>query len=368
MIIDSSTASDSVLFEEMPFFHQPHFRLGKAVLNRPLQKNALNTDMVNRLFDRLSIWQNDPTIVAIWLEGEGQSFCAGGDVKAAVQEPTLASAFFCAEYRLDALIHHYSKPVIVWGQGFIFGGGLGLWMGADYRIACESALFAMPESLIGFYPDVGAMHFLHKLPDDFGLFWALTATSINAVDALSLGVADYIIASEHQVAILTGLLQLPLNVHEDDSVHSMNDCIHLYLSAMQRNPSEFRAPFQWYEVAPLLAPLLRCSSLSQVEKGLFTFENLPSAEKEGLWMRYKKASPFSLHTIFWLWQKTRDFELDAVFALDVKLAKFFVCHQPDFIEGVRALLIDKDKNPKWHFSSENAQGSGQWKQLKAVIE
>jgi enoyl-CoA hydratase/carnithine racemase len=282
--------------------------------------------------------------------------------------PEHASTYFSAEYRLDALIHHYPKPVIVWGQGFIFGGGLGLWMGARYRIACENALFAMPESLIGFYPDVGALYFLRALPYDFGLFWALTATTINAFDALSLGVADYILASKDKMAILTGLLALSFNVSEIDSVININDFIPIYLSSVQKTTSEYRAPFQWCEMAALLAPLGRCNSLDEIESYLLSLQGIPVTEKEALLARYKKASPFSLHTIFWLWKKTQGYTLESVFALDVTLADFFVCHQPDFIEGVRALLIDKDKNPKWQFLSATVQISAEWQQLKALIE
>src|SRR5690554_6615229 len=180
-------------------------KIGIATLNSERSLNALSLAMIDALEPQLEAWANDDSIVCVWLEGAGEkAFCAGGDIvamyKAAKDLPKEPVAevvdFFTREYRLDYRIHTYPKPLLVWADGFVMGGGMGLMNGASHRVVTERSRLAMPEISIGLYPDVGATYFLSKLPDNMGLFLGLTAAQVNAADALYIGLADFAIASD----------------------------------------------------------------------------------------------------------------------------------------------------------------------------
>lgn len=181
-------------------------KVGHLTLNAPKALNSLSLEMIQSAFQQLSRWAEDDAIACILMDGAGdKGFCAGGDVQklyqSAIDNPggpcDYAEQFFVEEYQLDYLIHSYPKPIICIGSGIVMGGGLGLMQGASHRVVSESSRIAMPEVTIGLFPDVGATRFLNDLPQGLGLFFALTGASINASDAISLGLADHYVESSN---------------------------------------------------------------------------------------------------------------------------------------------------------------------------
>ena len=185
--------------------------VGHLTLDRPSALNALNLELIAEISNALEQWKDDSSIDAIFLDSSHEkAFCAGGDVKALIQHSPndqaekieFARIYFQREYALDYLIHTYPKPLICWGDGFILGGGMGLFQGAHCRITTERSVLAMPEIAIGLFPDVGASYFLNRLPEYLGLFLGISGYKISGSDALLLGLADYQIASSEKSGMI----------------------------------------------------------------------------------------------------------------------------------------------------------------------
>jgi enoyl-CoA hydratase/carnithine racemase len=186
-------------------------QVGRATLNVEATLNSLTLDMVDLLQAQLDNWAQDDSIAAVFVDAAGEkAFCAGGDVQAlhasAVATPggpcEYAEDFFTREYRMNYSLHTYPKPLICWGHGIVMGGGLGVMAGCSHRIVTERTRIAMPEVTIALFPDVGGSWFLNHAPGSSGEFLALTGASINAADAIYIGLADRFIASEHKDAVL----------------------------------------------------------------------------------------------------------------------------------------------------------------------
>ncbi len=220
----------NVLFEERPGLHG--FRIGMATLDAEKSLNALCLPMIEALKAiNCDAWtEDDPQIACVVLRGNGaKAFCAGGDVRKLVdacreqpgEVPALARRFFADEYRLDYRIHTYPKPFICWAHGYVMGGGMGLMQGAGVRIVTPSSRLAMPEVDIGLYPDVGASWFLARLPGRLGLFLGLSATQMNARDALDLDLADRFLLDDQQDALLAGLVQMNWREQAHVQLHSL---------------------------------------------------------------------------------------------------------------------------------------------------
>ena len=175
-----------------------------VILNRPRALNALTHDMCRRLLEGLHDWQDDPSVGAVVIEGEGErAFCAGGDIRRAVDSVDRdgvdgAVGFFETEYALNARLFHFTKPWIALLDGIVMGGGVGISIHGRHRIATERTLFAMPETGIGFFPDVGGTWFLsQQVPVEHGMFLGLTGRQLTAADCITLGIATDVIASSH---------------------------------------------------------------------------------------------------------------------------------------------------------------------------
>ncbi|NNC55605.1 MAG: enoyl-CoA hydratase/isomerase family protein, partial [Pseudomonadales bacterium] len=201
--------NQAVLFTELPAGSDK--KIGHATLNSPASLNSLTTEMVELLLAKLLQWAQDSRLACVVISGAGdKAFCAGGDVQAlrnsAIAKPggpcLEAETFFAREYRLDYTIHTFNKPLLVWGNGIVMGGGLGILAGASHRVVTETSRFAMPEVTIGLYPDVGGSHFLNLMPGETGRFLALTGASFNAADALYTGLADYFLQRDQFPALL----------------------------------------------------------------------------------------------------------------------------------------------------------------------
>jgi enoyl-CoA hydratase/carnithine racemase len=333
-----------------------HVRLGHATLDRPKALNALSLELIQELSRTLQQWKEDSSIDGVLLDSAiEKAFCAGGDVKALINHPGKnrddvlenAQRYFQSEYALDHLIHTYSKPLICWGDGFILGGGMGLFQGARCRITTERSILAMPEIAIGLFPDVGASYFLNRLPEYLGLFLGITGYKLSGSEALIFGLADYHIASSIKAEIIEDLLQ----VRKSECLTSR---IHQVFRSAPR-PDDANA-----SKTPLLNSLRFLQSLITPEQFWQSIERLRAASQQpdnnpldeslltaitGLF----KGSVLSARLTWLHLRSTRTRSLGDCFTEDLKTALLCFEHG-DFTEGVRALLIDKDLNPKWRFS------------------
>lgn len=324
-------------------------RIGVLTLDSPASLNALSLEMIQRLQEALTAWEQDPAVVCVLLQGAGEkAFCAGGDIRSfyhrrqEADEQALfhyARDFFEQEYRLDHHIHRYAKPLICVADGICMGGGIGLFAGADFRIVTEKSLFAMPEVTIGLYPDVGASWFLSRMPGRLGLWLGLTGARFNGADAISLGLADHAMASAERAELLPRLAALDWSGNEPrEQLDRLFRGLQVAVAADV--PAPLLLPHQ-ARIDALLAGLSLEGVLTRLSEASFDDRSLALARETCL-----SGSPIS-RAILWrqYWQARRQ-SLAEVFADELALSVNCVL-KGDFVEGVRALLIDKDKSPRW---------------------
>jgi enoyl-CoA hydratase/carnithine racemase len=356
----AATTEDPVIFKEIATSNGRI--IGHIILNTPAKLNALTLEMVDLMLLQLTQWQYDDNLVLVLISGSGdKAFCAGGDVQALYQAAItinndsssateehgdeIAAHFFEREYRLDYLLHVYSKPIIAWGHGFIMGGGLGIFAGCKHRVVTEKTRLAMPEVSIGLYPDVGGSYFLNKMPGNTGLFLALTSASLNAVDSCYVGLADYTI--EH--AQLNESIQRLIAIEWQTSPEANNILIQLALDSFAKESLSAMPAGQIEPHSDTINQLCNRQNLSDIVSAI---SNLKT---DDIWLtkaqaNLANASPFSLAITAKQLKETEQKSLKAVFNKELILSRNLARHS-EFIEGVRALLIDKDKQPQWQFKS-----------------
>ena len=357
----SDVTQAPVLFTELPCGSSgASLSIGLATLNLPKALNSLNLAMVRLLLEQLNQWQTREDIVAVVLRGAGEkAFCAGGDVVAlhnAMQAspkttPAAARDFFTEEYKLDHLIHDFAKPIIVWGSGIVMGGGMGLLMGASHRIVTETSRFAMPEITIGLYPDVGGSYFLNKMPAGCGLFCGLTGVSINAADALALGLSDHYLASTQFDELLSAMQALPWQKQAAGSGSSAAHSLVSECCSQLQDKHETALPdAQFARHEQLMSTVAASDNVGDAVQII-----LQAPSQGNKWLGKAQAnlhagSPITMHLVFQ--QLTRAKSLSFAECLQMELAMSFRCAAVgEFQEGVRALLIDKDMQPKWQYST-----------------
>jgi enoyl-CoA hydratase/carnithine racemase len=325
-------------------------KVGFARLNAEKALNALSLDMIRRLDAQLQTWAKDDAVTCVVLEGAGEkAFCAGGDVRAlyyAIQKHPgdvvnpQAMAFFSEEYRLDYRIRRYSKPVLVWGGGIVMGGGLGLLAGASHRVVTDTSRIAMPEISIGLFPDVGGSWFLRRMPGSTGLLVALTAVPLNGRDALHAGLADHLLSSGQRQAVFDRVLTASWRAHPGHDRAVLTELLGEFPSARSS------APASNLELhADKIDRACEGDSLPQVIQGIENCAGDDAWLKRGV-ATLKAGSPTTAALIWELRRRTRDMTLSDVFRLELIVA-LQCCAHPDFAEGVRAVLIDKDHAPRW---------------------
>ncbi|RUO22569.1 enoyl-CoA hydratase [Aliidiomarina iranensis] len=342
---------DAVLFSETETVSGK--KIGIACLNSERSLNALSLDMIRLLEPQLKTWESDPEIACVWLEGAGEkAFCAGGDIVAmyhAMQEMpkepvTEVLDFFTAEYQLDHLIQTFQKPILVWGDGFVMGGGMGLMNGASHRVVTERSRLAMPEISIGLYPDVGATYFLGQLPDNMGLFLGLTAAQVNAADALYLGMADFAIASDSRTSTLQALVNASWT---DDNALNKATLTDTLQQRMLNDQELASGPL--FERRELISKLLEGNDVISATKQFLQHET-----DDELLLRAQKTlahgCPLTAHIVWQQLQFGGSLSIADAFRLELTLSVNCAA-KGDFVEGVRALLIDKDRQPKWTHGS-----------------
>lgn len=343
--------SQSVLFQELPA--QGDFVIGVATLNAEKSLNSLSVEMVELLRPQLEAWRQDSRIACVFLQGAGEkAFCAGGDIRKVYdsilacgnEHPNeYARAFFENEYRLDYLIHTFGKPFIVWGHGIVMGGGIGLMSGASHRVVTETARLAMPEINIGLFPDVGGTWFLNHAPGRSGLFLGLTGANINAADALYVGLADRFVPHVRKQAVLDAL-----QAAEFERCRSHN---HAVISRVLRaNEAQDQLPASKVrEHFDLINDVADGDSCAEVSARILAVVSDDPWWQKGI-AQLQKGCPTTAHLVFEQLRRGKKLSLEQVFQMELIMALQCARHG-DFAEGVRALLVDKDGAPKWHYSA-----------------
>lgn len=322
-----------ILFEEIPAHNG---KLGIITLNRQKALNALNHVMFIALDEQLEAWKIRDDIKAVVIQAaEGRAFSAGGDIRYAYErkmanDPTLSN-FFRDEYQMNSCIHHYPKPYIALLDGITMGGGVGVSIHGSHRIGTQRLVFSMPETGIGFYPDVGTTYYLSRMPHKIGFYLGLTGARISYVDCFALGVVQEIIAQDSVANIIPALAEATTAL-DKDSVSTL-----LKKFAIAVPSSELLTHHQEIE---------NCFDKKTVEEIVEALENYPSQWCKDTAAIIKTKSPTSLKVTLHALQKAQNEDFDACMKMEYNLTCHFV-HGHDFFEGVRAAIIDKDQKPQW---------------------
>ncbi|KAF8051174.1 hypothetical protein N665_1786s0001 [Sinapis alba] len=322
---------------------KPYVRI--LTLNRPKQLNALSLNMITRLLQLFFAYEEDPTVKLVILKGQGRAFCAGGDVSAVVRDIGLgkwrrSADFMSVEYTLNYVMATYSKPQVSILNGIVMGGGAGVCVHGRFRIATENTVFAMPETALGLFPDVGASYFLSRLPGFFGEYVGLTGARLNGAEMLACGLATHFVPSTR----LTALQEDLCRVGSSDPLTFASTILDAYT---QHPHPERQSAFYRLDVID------RCFSRRTIEEIISALER-EATHKPDDWISatigaLKNASPASLKITL---RSIREGRLQGVGQCLIRENRT-VSHvmkgeiSKDFVEGCRAILIDKDRNPKW---------------------
>ncbi|KAL9245116.1 hypothetical protein vseg_018804 [Gypsophila vaccaria] len=314
------------------------------VLNRPKQLNALSSYMVTRLLDLFLAYEEDPGVKMILLKGSGRAFCAGGDVAAVVRDISKddwksGANYFRKEFTLNYVIATYRKPQVSILNGIVMGGGAGASIHGRFRVVTENTVFAMPETALGLFPDVGASYFLSRLPGFFGEYVGLTGARLDGPEMLACGLGTHYVRS----AKLPSLEQELCEANSGDPVF-----IQKIIDKYAEKPSvKEKSAYRKLHIID------QCFSFRTIEEILSAVES-EAGKISDEWITaaiqsLKKASPTSLKISL---ESIRQGRLQGI-GQCLRREYRMVCHvmrgqvSKDFFEGCRALLIDKDKNPKW---------------------
>jgi enoyl-CoA hydratase/carnithine racemase len=331
--------------------------LGRITLNSPGTLNSLTLDMVDSLHGALERWRDDPDIAVVVIDGSGdKAFCAGGDVQAlhasAVATPggpcEYAETFFEREYRMNYALHTYPKPILCWGHGIVMGGGLGVMAGCSHRVVTERTRIAMPEVTIALFPDVGGSWFLNRMPGASGRFLALTAAAVNAADALFCGLADRFVPAGQKDALLAELTTVSWSTESLENHARLRHVLRSYSDAARDD----------LPAAQVQSHLETINELCDGDDVHDVIDRILALQTEDKWLSRARdglaaGSPLATTWIDRQLATTRHLSLKEVFQSELQLATRIVRH-PEFAEGVRALLIDKDRNPRWAYGDSHS--------------
>ncbi|MGB6053840.1 MAG: enoyl-CoA hydratase/isomerase family protein [Burkholderiaceae bacterium] len=333
----SATAAqpaDDILFDVIN-------QVGLITLNRPKALNALSHPMVQAMSEQLDAWAADAGIRAVVLRGAGdRAFCAGGDIKTLYlqwqQERTVPQDFFIDEYRLDYQIHRYAKPFVALMDGIVMGGGMGLAQGASLRVVTERTRLAMPETGIGLMPDVGASHFLSQMQRELAFYLGITGQAIGAADALFCSLADAFAPS----AALAGLEQTLAAISWGDEPQA-----DLY-AALGAGPEAPAAP-PLLDVLPALYRHFSAPGVAATMQSLATEADPRYRDwAQQTLQTMQGRSPLMMNVTRRQLLAGRRLDLADCFRMELGLVRQSF-ETGDFIEGVRALIVDKDNAPRW---------------------
>ncbi|OZD01110.1 enoyl-CoA hydratase [Rhodococcus sp. 06-235-1A] len=303
--------------------------VGHVVLNRPEALNSLNGAMIDGIRAALDAWRDDDAVDSVLVTSSSpRAFCAGGDIKAIRQavvdgDHDAGPRYFADEYDLDELIANYPKPYIAVIEAAAFGGGLGVSIHGSIRIVTENAVLAMPETAIGFVPDVGSSYFLSRLPGHIGRYLALTGTRITGSDAVALGLATHFCPSE-------SVDELKADILAGTDIHEV---------------------LTRYTTVPSTELSFDAEAVAQVFEKESLVDIIDALQCDTPWSRTTKTqlatlSPTSLMATDALIARGAGSTLRECLDRELRVATWIIA-EPDFAEGVRAVLVDKDRAPQW---------------------
>jgi enoyl-CoA hydratase len=304
-------------------------RIGRILLNRPRALNALDLSMIRACAAILETWREDPQVHAVVIEGAGdRAFCAGGDIRV-LRDGQIAGdrasvdRFFSEEYALNLAIATYPKPYVALIDGLCMGGGIGLSVHAPYRVATEHAGFAMPETAIGFFPDIGATFLLPRLPGELGTYLGLTGLRVTGADAVHAGLATHF---------------TPRARLKDLSAALARDGIATLAAFGETLPA--------FSYADRRAAIDHCFSAPTVGEIVARLEADGGEWSQTALKALRQVSPSALHWTLRALRRGRDLALKQALTAEFALTRTTMAH-PDFAEGVRAMVVDKDRTPAW---------------------
>jgi enoyl-CoA hydratase/carnithine racemase len=326
-------------------------RVAILTLERPHALNALSHAMVRELAEHVERCRKDPEIVALVLRGSGEKgFCAGGDVRALyalanagqVEGPTGWRQFFIDEYRLDFALHTFPKPIVALADGITMGGGMGLTQAATLRVATERSKIAMPETRIGFVPDVGATRFLSVMPVELELYVGLTGATLSGADALRCKLADVCVPSDWLRTFEARLEALPADQVRERFSEAF----------VIPNPTSAMPPAPLDAHLPAIARHFNARfSVDEMAASLATAMSGASSEEARTWLKttleaLRAYSPTMLHVTREALLRGRSMTLAEAFRMELDIVSHAIA-EGDLCEGVRAHLVDKDRAPRW---------------------
>jgi enoyl-CoA hydratase len=303
--------------------------VGRILLNRPRALNALDLEMIRACAAILETWREDPHVHAVVIEGAGdRAFCAGGDIRA-LRDGQLAGdrasvdRFFSEEYALNSTIATYPKPYVALIDGICMGGGIGLSVHAPYRVATEHAGFAMPETAIGFFPDIGATFLLPRLPGELGIYLGLTGLRVTGADAVHAGLATHFTPRARLRDLSAALAR--------DGVAAL---------------AAFDETLPAFSYAERRGAIDHCFSAATVPEIVARLEAEQAEWAQVALKALRQVSPSALYWTLRALRRGRDLTLKQALTAEFALTRTTMAH-PDFAEGVRAMVVDKDRKPAW---------------------
>jgi enoyl-CoA hydratase/carnithine racemase len=327
-------------------------RFGRLTLNNPRTLNALNVEMIGIIDAALQDWAGDESVLGVIIDSVTErALCSGGDIRSlyrgvvdegeAPQE--VADQMFSSEYRMDLRLHRYPKPVLCWGQGLVMGGGMGLLQASSHRVITPESRLSMPEIHIGLFTDVGGSWFMNRMPGRSGLFMGLTAAHLDAGDAIFCGLADRVLPSGTKQALLENIQSASWQGTAED--FRLMDRLIRALSTEKLD--DLASP-----VRCQLDLVNRLCDGADVQEVVRNFEQAAGLDE---WFSQGRnnlmnGSPITACLVYEQFRKGMKMSLERVFEMEAVMAARCVM-QGDFLEGVRALLVDKDKQPHWSYAS-----------------
>lgn len=312
--------------------------LARIELRRPKALNALTLDQIHAIHPQLAAWADDPRVKAVAITGEGhKAFCAGGDIRALYEagqrrDAAYFASFYWDEYRLNRRIKTYPKPYVALEDGIVMGGGVGVSVHGSHRVATENTLFAMPETGIGMFPDVGGTWFLPRLPGEIGTYLALTGARLKAADCLYAGVCSHFVPAARMAELVEALCGIA-DAKEVDTV----------LAVFSADPGP--AP-----LAEHRATIDRCFAHDRIEDILAALKADGGAFAAETAKTILGKSPLATKVTLRQMRVGKTLDFDGCMRTEYRLSQRFMAG-PDFFEGVRAVIIDKDQAPKWQPAS-----------------
>lgn len=335
MSINSNSPTDN---PEAPVLFSQDGGVGRIVLNRPRALNALDLEMVDMLMAQLKSWEQDVSVKVVTIEGAGEkAFCAGGDIRGLydarqVDDEEMLDAFYRREYHLNNFIAKYPKPYVALMDGITMGGGVGVSIHGRFRVVTERTLFAMPETGIGFFPDVGGGFFLPRCPGKIGMYLGLTGARIKAADCLYAGLATHGVQCDDIDQLRSDLARAS---YGEDSFAVVESILDQHAKSFGDAPlSTLRETIDRTFSGDSVAAIFRSLEQDETEFGSKALEMLAGK------------SPTALCVSFEQIRQGGEMSLAEVLNMEYRLSQRMVC-KPDLFEGVRAVIVDKDHAPKW---------------------